>query len=388
MRIRTVKPEFFKDDDLFDLEQDHGLPFRVAFAGLWGCCDREGRFVWKPRPLKSDILPYDEVDFGSILDILEEHGFIVSYEAGGKKYGWVRTFSKHQRVRRDEAQSLLPPCPEEESSPTRDEPVTNPSRTRNGDVTKQSRGKEGEGNRKGNGKEGKGGREAPGKCTSGQTRESCNPLPPPSPPTSGQMTMLEDMARERGRALETEAKAAGLTWPLGRSEVTPMRRHLAGLDQLSEKELRDQARKAVLDQLWESLRPQLRDPLATAARIREVRGQDEGHGWAMLMRLNTWLNDQAEAEDHGRPFSLAWPDLDRLPELYARTSLPLTTHHPNPPEGECSPDQGDHLSSDPPGSPRASAATSARQLQAQSNSTHNRRQSPANVPVFPGGLQS
>ena len=58
-RIRTVKPEFFQHEGLFDLEQFSGLPIRVAFAGLWTCCDREGRFKWRSRQLKTDILPYD-----------------------------------------------------------------------------------------------------------------------------------------------------------------------------------------------------------------------------------------------------------------------------------------------------------------------------------------
>ena len=45
-RIRTIKPGFFRHGDLFDAEQETGLPIRVAYAGLWTACDRKGRFVW------------------------------------------------------------------------------------------------------------------------------------------------------------------------------------------------------------------------------------------------------------------------------------------------------------------------------------------------------
>ena len=43
-RIRTIKPEFFRHEGLYELEQETGFAIRVAFAGLWTACDREGRF--------------------------------------------------------------------------------------------------------------------------------------------------------------------------------------------------------------------------------------------------------------------------------------------------------------------------------------------------------
>ncbi len=56
-RIRTIKPEFFLHDELFELEKETGLPVRLAFIGLWTQCDREGRFKWRPLRLKAAILP-------------------------------------------------------------------------------------------------------------------------------------------------------------------------------------------------------------------------------------------------------------------------------------------------------------------------------------------
>jgi hypothetical protein len=107
-RIRTVKPELFKHEELFDLEKQTGLPIRVAFMGLFTCADREGRFKWRPRALKLDILPYDNVDFDCVLDSLASTGFIEKYEVDGEQYGWIPTFSKHQSINLREAQSTLP----------------------------------------------------------------------------------------------------------------------------------------------------------------------------------------------------------------------------------------------------------------------------------------
>ena len=66
-RMRQIKPSFFKNEALFDLERETALPIRVAYAGLWTVCDKEGRFEWKPRTLKSDVLPFDDATFHACL---------------------------------------------------------------------------------------------------------------------------------------------------------------------------------------------------------------------------------------------------------------------------------------------------------------------------------
>ncbi len=106
-RIRTIKPEFFKHSGLFDAEQETGLPLRLGFAGLWTCCDREGRFKWRPRELKLDVLPYDDCDFSNVLSALAEHGFIAKYGSGPEIFGYVPSWSSHQFVNGKEAPSRL-----------------------------------------------------------------------------------------------------------------------------------------------------------------------------------------------------------------------------------------------------------------------------------------
>lgn len=111
-RIRTIKPEFFKDHKLYQAERDSGLPLRVAFAGLWTCADREGRFLWEPEELKVACLPYDQIDFSRVLDALASRDLLVKYACkDGRKrviYGLIRTFKKHQVVNNKERPSELP----------------------------------------------------------------------------------------------------------------------------------------------------------------------------------------------------------------------------------------------------------------------------------------
>lgn len=107
-RIRTIKPEFFKHEELFQAELDFGAPLRIAFAGLWCAADREGRFKWRPRQLKLDILPYDEVDFSRVLDALTTRGFIKKYTSGTDSYGVIINFTKHQVINNRESDSELP----------------------------------------------------------------------------------------------------------------------------------------------------------------------------------------------------------------------------------------------------------------------------------------
>lgn len=111
MRIRSIKPEVHTDEDLWDLESACALPVFRAFTGLWGACDREGRFEWKPRTLKAAILPYWEGDFSRVLDALVTRGFVVKYACSGRQFGWVRTFAKHQVVNNKEVPSVLPEPP-------------------------------------------------------------------------------------------------------------------------------------------------------------------------------------------------------------------------------------------------------------------------------------
>jgi hypothetical protein len=103
-RARNIKPGFFKNDQLADLP----FEFRILFQGLWCEADREGRVEDRPKRIKAEVFPYDQVDVDAGLDALQNAGFIVRYEAEGRRCIEVLNFSKHQNPHKKEARSSLP----------------------------------------------------------------------------------------------------------------------------------------------------------------------------------------------------------------------------------------------------------------------------------------
>lgn len=131
MRIRTVKPEFFNHESLFDLEYESSLPIRLAFIGLWCAADRDGRFKWEPRRLGVQILPFDGIDFSRVLDALMTRGFIHKYGDDIGVYGVIPSFGKHQVINNRERDSELPDplnCNDFDARLTRDTRVTHASK--------------------------------------------------------------------------------------------------------------------------------------------------------------------------------------------------------------------------------------------------------------------
>lgn len=112
-RIRSIKPQFFRHGDLFDAEKASCLPLRVAYAGLWCVADRHGRFKWKPREIKVEVLPYDDVDFGAVLDALAHYRFVFKYQSGGEWFGYIPKFSEHQHINKHEPESSIPAPPKD-----------------------------------------------------------------------------------------------------------------------------------------------------------------------------------------------------------------------------------------------------------------------------------
>jgi len=145
-RIRTVKPELFRHEALYEAEVKTNLPLRLAYIGLFTACDREGRFKWKPRALKLDVLPYDQIDFSRVLDALVTHGFIVKYQFEDDEFGCIPTWSQHQVINNRESTSLLPSL---EESTT----CTHEARVVDASITPLVRT---QGEEEGKGKEGKG----------------------------------------------------------------------------------------------------------------------------------------------------------------------------------------------------------------------------------------
>lgn len=142
-RIRSIKPEFFRHEALYEGERQTKLPLRIAFAGLWTAADREGRFRWAPRQLKLDCLPYDECDFSRVLDALLTRGFIVKYEVEGREVGCIPSWHTHQVINNREKASDLP-APNDINALTREARVEDALSTPLVQVQGEGKGKEGE----------------------------------------------------------------------------------------------------------------------------------------------------------------------------------------------------------------------------------------------------
>lgn len=105
-RIRTIKPEFFIDDELAELS----VLTRLLFVGLWTLADCKGRMEDRPKRIRAQLHPFDDGDTDAMLQALHDARFIHRYEVDGKRYLEIRTFTKHQRLSGKEAEeeSRLP----------------------------------------------------------------------------------------------------------------------------------------------------------------------------------------------------------------------------------------------------------------------------------------
>lgn len=142
-RIRTIKPGFFKNEELAAVP----MSTRLLFIGLWCLADKEGRLEDRPKRIKAELFPYDSIEIDQQLSRLQSAGFINRYEVGELKVIQIINFSKHQRITGTEAttESDLP-----EFNGNTEETTWKHS----GNTLDDRKGKEGKGDKEGKGKEG------------------------------------------------------------------------------------------------------------------------------------------------------------------------------------------------------------------------------------------
>jgi hypothetical protein len=105
-RSRNIKPGFFVNEELAEID----FPGRILFIGLWCLADREGRLEDRPKKIKAETFPYDDVDVDKLLNQLFKHNFIIRYEVDSKKYISIPTFKNHQSPHPHEKNSVIPPA--------------------------------------------------------------------------------------------------------------------------------------------------------------------------------------------------------------------------------------------------------------------------------------
>jgi DnaD/phage-associated family protein len=111
-RIRTIKPEFWLDEELGTVSRDA----RLLYIGLWNIADDTGVFELKPKKIKVQLLPYDDTTDEQVIgwiSELEAIGNIVRFSDNGSNYGLIKSFTKHQVIKRPSSWKYVKDFPRE-----------------------------------------------------------------------------------------------------------------------------------------------------------------------------------------------------------------------------------------------------------------------------------
>ncbi len=96
-RIRTIKPEFWTDEDMAEVSEAACL----LAIGLLNYADDEGYFNANPKLIKAAVFPIREpsVSIPVMLRELSNHGYLsMFYTSDSRQFGLIKNFAKHQVV--------------------------------------------------------------------------------------------------------------------------------------------------------------------------------------------------------------------------------------------------------------------------------------------------
>ena len=102
MRIRTIKPEFWRSEDIAALS----IEDRLLFIGLWSYVEDNGVGRDEPQLIQCDLYPLDTFTEASLrthggLTRLSQQGLITRYEGpDGRRYLQINSWDKHQKINR------------------------------------------------------------------------------------------------------------------------------------------------------------------------------------------------------------------------------------------------------------------------------------------------
>jgi hypothetical protein len=108
-RIRSIKPEFWYDEELSRISRDA----RLLYIALWNLADDHGKMRGDTRFIKGQVFPYDTDDIEPWLIELERIEKVIRYTVDGSKYLMLKNFAKHQKV--DHPTDSKIPDPEDSS---------------------------------------------------------------------------------------------------------------------------------------------------------------------------------------------------------------------------------------------------------------------------------
>lgn len=100
-RARNIKPGFFQNDDLGELDPIA----RLLFIGMWTICDFKGCLEFRPKRIKAQILPYDNCCIEELTNNLDKSGFVSIYSVLGQRYIKIINFERHQNPHKNEREA-------------------------------------------------------------------------------------------------------------------------------------------------------------------------------------------------------------------------------------------------------------------------------------------
>lgn len=113
-RIRSVKPEFFQDQDI--AVEVPNRDARLLYIGLWTLADEHGRLRADPAWIKGQVYAYDDditpEVVTNLIDMLVASGRAVRYRVRSSDYLFLPKLDEHQRLEPEKVPSRLPepPC--------------------------------------------------------------------------------------------------------------------------------------------------------------------------------------------------------------------------------------------------------------------------------------
>jgi len=103
VRIRSIKPEFWRSQDIAELAWED----RLLFIGLWSYVDDNGVGRDDPRIITADLFALDSGEYRDTLarvadglNTLAERGRIMRYTVEGAAYLEIVNWDRHQRIDR------------------------------------------------------------------------------------------------------------------------------------------------------------------------------------------------------------------------------------------------------------------------------------------------
>lgn len=117
-RIRTIKPQFWGDVEISNLS----IAARYMAIGLVSMADDDGRFIATLNAIGGYVFPHDDLTTKQLAkwrDEIAASGFATFYNVGGKQFGCIPNYRRHQRISKPQASPLPPPCAEPFPHPSR-----------------------------------------------------------------------------------------------------------------------------------------------------------------------------------------------------------------------------------------------------------------------------